>query len=648
MPWTPIQADFTGSSRAANAALDAGTNAAAAWGNLAKDIATQKRQEALDVQNKLIFDQQQDDRARALDERAAKDILAKGLVEGPQTTYRDINDDVLKGKAFNYGDVGLFENKDASGKSTYTTEAGGAGRLLSPEEVALRQQQQIDIGKVLDTPEASKTELQSEMYSRLLGDISGQGKVVTPELAGLLQTARAADVTAKDAKVRGVQELLSTDEKELTALEKDYRKVLTDAGVANKFVDMGATTQASSEEVGKLKATQDEYKSKLGGLGKAGGVDTLLEHEKNVVGSFDKLFNSSDNQTAKAVREHIMANKLNPELATNVMKLYTDDGFVTNSFTADAPTIIAAIDAAAEGDADKFNKATGTSSSSMSTTVRDVRLMQSVNPAVTKQYEKDKDELLKRISTRKAEMTKLGLTGPAKDQAEQEALSKDIQDILSRGLSKPAEKAIAKVESKGTAEPKATTSILSPAITGRTANKGVKASSKSTTKDAAKTVLPEPKKTVSELSPKEKATYDKWKADFEKDGQGLESSALDPISWIGGAKIAQKSLEKIASTAPAVAALLEKSPFGRKITSLLGKHAPTKVAPAEGAAKLVEKARLENLANIAKKTANRKASLGNSQLWADEVAARGARDAVLAKPRGGIPQGPIIEALKRK
>lgn len=639
--WRPTNVDFSGSGQVLRSAAAGVNNAAELFRNIGNDVDTEKR--ARDIHSKTM-----DEYQRSLDERAAKDILAKGLVEGPQTTYRDINDDVLKGKAFNYGDVGLFENKDASGKSTYTTEAGGAGRLLSPEEVALRQQQQIDIGKVLDTPEASKTESQSDMYSRLLGDIAGQGKIVTPEMATALQASRAADVTAKDAKVKSVQELLSADEKSLSGLEKEYRDTLVKAGVVNQMVDYGATTQTSSEEVGSLKKKQDDYKEKLGSLGKAEGVANVLAAKEEVLGLIDKWLPTADSKVGDEVTKHMLANKINPELVANVLQVYTDKGMLNDSFTAEAPEIIAAIDAAVAGDTDAFNKATGTSASSMSTTVKDVRAVQSINPAVTKQFERDKDELLKRINTRKAEMTKLGLTGPAKDQAEKEALSKDIQDILSRGLSKPAEKAIAKVDSKGTTETKAPTSILSPAITGRTANKGVKASSKSTTKDAAKTVLPEPKKTVSELSPKEKATYDKWKADFEKDGQGLESSALDPISWIGGAKIAQKSLEKIASTAPAVAALLEKSPFGRKITSLLGKHAPTKAAPAEGAAKLIEKARLENLANIAKKTANRKATLGNSQLWADEVAARGARDAVLAKPRGGIPQGPIIEALKRK
>lgn len=392
-----------------------------------------ERQALLDDRATTLFNQQQDERTRLLNERAASDKLATGLLEGQQKTWYDVNEDVRKNQAFNYGDIGVFESKDAAGNSVYTD----GKNALSHDEAAYRLKQQSELGALLDKPQAYYEESRPEMYQRLLGDVKASGGVVTPALVEELNKAQVAEINATDAKRKEALSSIGAKEKAILDLKTKYGEKLAEVGsLGTKVLDSGSeTVSISDQKIAGLKAAQDSYK--IGGITKPGAANNFDTVRQDVVGTLDKWFNTDDKDTIDRVTKLTMEEGISPEVAANVLSMYKDSGLISNSFSEKPEVIEAAIRAAATGDKEKFEASFKGPSRTESITKKNFTTQGGyIKPEVTKYFEDQINSLNKQIAMEKAESGKLGLSSAQRQQAEKEQLSGDIEKILA-GYSKP-------------------------------------------------------------------------------------------------------------------------------------------------------------------------------------------------------------------
>lgn len=433
--WNPVQIN---SDRTTASLLAAGPegfqNLSNTIGGLLKDQENRDRQRAADERATLMFNQQQDERARLLGERAASDKLAAGLLEGQQKTWYDVNDDVRKNQAFNYGDIGVFETKDAAGNSIYTD----GKNTLSKDEAAYRLKQQNELGALLDKPQAYYEESRPEMYKRLLSDVKASGGIVTPALVEEFDKAKTAEIAATEAKRKEALASIGAKEKAILDLKTKYGEKLAEVGsLGTKVLDSGSeTVSMSDQKVAGLKALQDSYKAS--GISKAGAANNYDAVRRDVVGTLDKLFNTDDKKTIDMVTKLTMEEGISPEVAANVLSMYKDSGLISNSFSEKPEVIEAAIRAAAMGDKDKLEASFKGPSRTETITKKNFTTQEGyIRPEVTKYFQDQINSLNRQIANEKSEIGKLSILPAQRQQAEKEQLAGDIEKILT-GYTKPS------------------------------------------------------------------------------------------------------------------------------------------------------------------------------------------------------------------
>lgn len=519
------------------------------WANFAKyaqsevnRMEEQKRYEAEKAQKDLLFNQAQDDRTRQQNELKAKDLFAKGLLQGPQTTNLDMNQWVGVGGE-KLGGMEVLQGHDSAGNTVYTDKTG---RILSSAEKTARENKQMEFGALPSTSAFKITESRPEFISRIIADINKAG-LPTASLIPLLEEAKASELSEQKKGKAEANAKVESIENALLKLQdnkwNDYKGLNFEN--SHTVVD-GSTTMKEDEELGmraKSKVAQDKYKATQGLTGEAAAkAKKVLEDE--VVGFGTKLaslFGASDKDK---VQEYMNITKdiAAPEVAANYARLYGKKAGLFETEMEDPKKLREGLlQYIAQLDQDTENKGSSRSTSLSQTTNQYRRVGGAPASAIAEGYKAREQFLLDNLRKAKDALRIANMTPEERKEAKQEAAKKQVEELLTwrYGPTATTEK------DNSTEVPTASTltKVLEKPSVPKTTVSGKSTNIVHVTPKQKEKITEEVKEVAKTFSVDNLAKYAKWKKEMEQDG--IEPGLLGPLDMLIGGKVTKDAIKKL-------------------------------------------------------------------------------------------------------
>lgn len=185
------------------------------------------------AQKKILFDQQQDEYTRKLNERKATDLFNEEMLKGKQIRGGILNTDKLIAEANKYA----FTPEELVKYDTYKGDEAAA-RKAGDTALADKMAWQTGMSDFASSGNDKLNESRVQMLERALGKATSQGLPVPAELIAGIDKARLEEATAAAEARKAIDEQIL---KKQEALDKDQKWAIGSLGASQDTDEYGVT-----------------------------------------------------------------------------------------------------------------------------------------------------------------------------------------------------------------------------------------------------------------------------------------------------------------------------------------------------------------------------------------------------------------------